>query len=158
MKTLLTFFGIYFIIVINSFGQDQVDYRSKEKIYTTLEEALKNPNAVFKLNLSNQDLKISHENWLKFKNLEYLKLTSDHLKSLPKEILELKNLKTLDISSNDFETLPDDFAKLENLEELYLNDEKKLNLPKTLKMLSKMPKLKSLHLENDNLTKFPIII
>jgi Leucine-rich repeat (LRR) protein len=41
------------------------------------------------------------------------------------------------------------------LEEIYLNDDQNMNLPKTLLLLSKLPKLKSLHLENDNLSTLP---
>lgn len=38
---------------------------------------------------------------------------------------------------------------------MYLNDEKYINLPKTLTVLTKLPKLKALHLENDNLKDLP---
>ena len=70
----------------------------------------------------------------------------------------LKNLKVINLNGNDFRKLPLEFSNLTNLEELYLNNEKYIDLPKTLTVLSKLPKLTSLHLENDNLKKLPIEI
>jgi len=126
-----------------------------KKEYTSIEDALKNPEKVFRLNLSNQNRVIPSSTWTKLINLEYLSLKNDHLKQIPNEISNLKNLKILDLSGNDFEVLPKDFNKLVNLEVLILNDEKNMDFPKTLNLLSKLPKLKSLHLENDNLTSLP---
>ena len=150
----------YFLVVFNLYGaslfsQQTAESLSLKKTFTNLQDALKNPDQVYRLDLSNQKLSNSVVNWQKFKNLEYLSLKNDHLKVLPKEIFGLQNLKTLDISLNDFETLSDDFVKFKNLEELYLNDETNLNVPKTLILLSKLPKLKALHLEGDHLSRLP---
>jgi Leucine-rich repeat (LRR) protein len=141
---------LVFFLTLNSFGQ--VD---KDKEYTNIDEALKNPESVYKLDLSNQEISLKNEQWKLFINLEYLNLKNDRLKEIPKEISNLKQLKVLNLSGNDFNSLPNEFSNLNNLEELFLNDEKNINLPKTLKILSKLPKLKSLHLENDNLYKLP---
>lgn len=127
----------------------------KEKEYTSLNDALVNPEKVFRLNLKNQNITISNEQWSKFVNLEYLNLNGDHIKEIPIGITNIKSLKTIDLSGNDFKNLPDAFLNLTNLEEIYLNNEKNMNLDKTLSVLSKLPKLKSLHLENDNLSKLP---
>ena len=45
-----------------------------EKEYTSLNDALKNPDAVTRLNLSNQTLEQNFEFLTKFKNLKYLNL------------------------------------------------------------------------------------
>jgi Leucine-rich repeat (LRR) protein len=127
----------------------------KAKEYTSINEALKEPEKVLRLNLSNQKIIISNEDWTKFTNLEYLNLKGDHLKEIPLAITKIKSLKTIDLSSNDFTNLPEGFSNLTNLEEIYLNDDQNMNLPKTLLLLSKLPKLKSLHLENDNLSTLP---
>lgn len=146
MKSQLIY--MYLLFISSSiFGQN--------KEFTSIEEALENPEMVFRLNLNNQTIKLTDEEWQKFVNLEYLSLKNDQLKELPRGIGKLKTLKTLDLSGNNFKTLPNNFTKLVNLEELYLNDEKNLNLAKTLKMLAKLPKLKSLHLENDNIEALP---
>lgn len=156
MKTIKLFSVIYFLLVYNScISQEIKTINSNQVEYTSIEEALKNPEKVYRLNLSNQNKVIPSSTWDKFINIEYLSLKNDHLKQIPNEISKLKNLKTLDLSGNDFEILPKDFTKLVNLEELILNDEKNIDFPKTLDILSKLPKLKSLHLENDNLISLP---
>lgn len=127
----------------------------KNKEFTTISEALKNPEKVYRLNLSNQDIKLANEDWSKFVNLEYIKLNNDHLIEIPSGITTIKSLKSIDLSGNDFKKLPESFSNLTNLEEVFLNDEKNIDLPKTLEILAKLPKLKSLHLENDNLSSLP---
>ncbi len=136
----------------NSFGQVEM-FQNKE--YTSLDEALKNPEMVYKLNLSNQNLKLKEVNWSKFVNIQYLTLKNDHLKEIPPGISTLKSLKVIDLSGNDFDILPVEFSNLTLLEEIILNDEKNIDLPKTLNILGKLPNLKSLHLENDRLKELP---
>lgn len=135
--------------------QTVADSSLLNKEFTNLEEALSNPESVFRLNLSNQNLQIPDTVWSKFLNLEYLSLKNDHLKQIPNGIGSLKNLKVLDLSGNDFEVLPSSFNNLINLQELYLNDEKYLQFEKSIPVLSKLPKLKSLHLEGDGLQRLP---
>ena len=137
-----------------SFGQIS-NSNDIKKEFTNIELALKDPDKVFRLNLSNQTLKLDGISWSKFINLEYLSLKNDHLKELPKEIILLSKLKILELSGNDFSVLPEDFWKLRSLEELFLNDEKNLNLEANIKIMSKMPSLRILHLENDNLNSVP---
>lgn len=151
MKNVFKGIVLLFLGCISSFSQNI----ETEKVYTNIDEALKNPEKVYKLNLSNQEINLTNEQWKLFINLEYLYLKNDGLKQIPKEISNLKRLKILDLSGNEFNELPREFSNLYNLEELYLNDEKKLKLTKTLKVLAKLPKLKSLHLENDNLEELP---
>lgn len=123
--------------------------------FFNIEEALKNPEKVIRLDLSNQNHDIPDEVWGKFVNLEFLSFKNDHLKVIPKEIGRLKKLKMLDLSGNDFKVLPKSFSGLTNLEELYLNDETNFNLTKSMEVIGLLPKLKILHLENDRLNKLP---
>lgn len=151
MKNIFKGIVLLLLVCTSSFSQNI----ETEKVYTNIDEALKNPEKVYRLNLSNQEINLSNEQWKLFINLEYLNLKYDGLKQIPKEISNLKRLKILDLSGNEFNELPSEFSNLNNLEELYLNDEKNLKLSETLKVLAKLPKLKSLHLENDNLEELP---
>lgn len=124
--------------------------------YIVLEEALKSPEKVYRLNLSNTNFKMPSDSvWSRFINLEFLSLKNDHLKEIPGGIGNLKNLKTLDLSGNDFRVLPQSFSSLTNLKEIYLNNEVNMNVDKTLMVLKDLPNLQILHLENDNLKRFP---
>lgn len=123
--------------------------------YTSIEEALKDPEKVVRLNLSNQSLAELPKGLSKFKNLEYLSLRNDHLTTLSSEIGSLKKLKVLDLGGNDFSILPKGFAKLKNLEELYLDNDRNLDIQQDIEILSKLPKLKILHLDNDGIEKLP---
>ena len=142
------------VIVLSLFFFQSMNAQT-QKEFTNIEDALKEPEKVFRLNLSNQSLNIKADVWAKFINLEYLNLSNDHLKTIPNEISLLKNLKTLDLSGNDFEMLPKDFIKLSNLNELFLNDDKNLKIEENIEVLRKMISLKTLHLENDNIIKLP---
>ena len=124
--------------------------------YSNFEEALKSPEKVYKLNLSNQKFKMPSDSiWAKFRNLEYLNLKNSHLTNLPVGIGNLKKLRVLDLSGNDFKILPQSFSGLENLTEIYLNDEKKMDIDKSLLVIEDLPNLKILHLENDNIKEIP---
>jgi len=137
-------------------GQTPIETKNKQKEYTSIEEALKNPEKVYNLNLSNQNnVVVPKEAWAKFTNLETLSFKNDHLKEIPQEIGDLPNLKVLDLSGNDFTALPQSLRKLNHLEELYLNEEKNLFLNPNNQVLNLPLNLKILHLENDDLKKLP---
>lgn len=154
MKTILYIFVLFISSQVVS-SQITMDSTKIKREYTSLEEALKNPDKVYNLNLSNQNISIPKEAWAKFTHLETLSFKNDHLKEIPQEIGELKNLKFLDLSGNDFKSLPKSFSNLNHLEELYLNDDKYLQFDKNTKTLNLPQNLKILHLENDNLYNLP---
>jgi Leucine-rich repeat (LRR) protein len=155
MKTLLRLNLAIWILFSTSLSAQKTDEKATSKTYNSIEEALRNPENVFRLNLSDQKVLLTNEDWKKFTNLEYLNLKNDHLKEIPAGITSLKSLKIIDLSGNDFSELPASFTNLINLEEIYLNEEKNIDLPKSLSLLSSLPKLKTLHLENDNLSILP---
>jgi len=148
---------IVFVGMLTDIGLGQISIDSSEikKNYTNIDEALKNPEKVYRLDLSNQNVNIPNEVWLKFINLEFLSFRNDHLKEIPNEIGLLKNLKILDLSGNDFKELPKSLSGLFNLEELFLNDETNFKLKKSIDVISLLPELRILHLENDRLKKLP---
>ena len=156
MKTKSTLAFVLFIVFSQLvISQKAIDSTQIKKEYSNLEEALKNPEKVYRLNLSNQNIELPKESWSKFINLEYLSFKNDHLKEIPNEIALLKNLKVLDLSGNDFKILPLSFSELSNLEELFLNDEKNMKLYDNIEIISLLPHLRVLHLENDNLSNLP---
>lgn len=101
-------------------------------IYDNLEEALKNPNSVYRLSLRGKKLKVFPAEILKFKNLQELDLSKNKLDSLPNEIGDLVNLQVLDISSNKLEAIPDSIGKLKNLRKLSAGKNEIGAIPRTI--------------------------
>lgn len=93
----------------------------KEKEYTSLEEALKNPEEVYKLNLRKKRLKEFPFDILKFKNLQELNLYKNRIRVIPKEIGTLESLQKLNLSHNKIQAIPKEIGNLSNLNELIIN-------------------------------------
>ena len=93
---------------------------SREKVYTNLEEALANPEAVYKLDLSEQGLKALPPEIEQLENLQRLNLSKNKLKELPVEIGNLQNLQSLNLYNNKLKVLPKEVQNLKNLTELFL--------------------------------------
>jgi len=136
-------------------AQSSLDSTQLKKEFVSLDEALKNPNQVYRLNLSNQTIQIPDTIWAKFTNLEYLSLKNDHLKQVPAGIGYIKTLKVLDLSGNDFKMLPLTFGNLSNLQELFINDDKYFDLEGNIETIDKIATLTSLHIENNGLKSLP---
>ncbi len=154
-KYSLVFSLVFVFLFQNIKAQSTIDSIQLKKEFISLDEALKSPEDVYRLNLSDQDIEASDIVWSSFTNLQYLSLKNDHLKQIPSGLGALKSLKVLDLSGNDFEVLPSSFANLTNLQELFLNDDKYLNFGKNIPILSALPNLTSLHIENDGLESLP---
>ncbi|WP_372370057.1 leucine-rich repeat domain-containing protein [Candidatus Uabimicrobium sp. HlEnr_7] len=85
-------------------------------------------------------------------NLRYLNLYGYSLRKLPKEIWQLRNLRCLNLSgNNELRRLPQGIEQLENITDLYLPR----NLRKIPKEISKLPKIKYLHICGYPVTKIP---
>jgi Leucine-rich repeat (LRR) protein len=149
-------FSFFVLSVCEVNAQVSTDSSIIKKEYSNLEEALKAPEKVYRLNLNNQKFKMPSDSiWSKFINLEYLSLKNDHLKKIPGGLGRLKKLRVLDLSGNDFKILPQSLSSLENLTELFLNDEKEMDFNKSIGVIDNLPNLRILHLENDNLKNIP---
>jgi Leucine-rich repeat (LRR) protein len=120
--------------------------------YTNLEEALKNPEKVIKLELRKCHLKKFPMEILQFPNLQYLDLTKNNIKELPTEISQLKNLQYFSISKNGLEELSPQIGDLTNLYYLNANQNELTSLPTTV---GKLTKLKNFDLWSNNIDKFP---
>lgn len=120
--------------------------------YTNLEEALKNPEKVIKLELRRSKLRSFPMDILKFTNLQYLDLSKNSIKELPIEIGQLKNLQYFAISKNDLEEFPPQIGDLTNLYYLNANQNELTSIPPAI---GKLVKLKNLDLWSNNIDKFP---
>ncbi|HNR19577.1 MAG TPA: leucine-rich repeat domain-containing protein [Bacteroidia bacterium] len=121
------------------------DSLKNQKVFTSISEALQNPDSVFRLDLSKQKLTEIPAQVFQLKNLRELKanknkisviseaistltllqslsLENNKLKAIPPQIGELKNLKYLILNRNLIETIPPEIGKLFNLEDLELWD------------------------------------
>lgn len=143
--------SLFLLIVTNVFAQ-------KDKIYTSLEEALKTPSQVYKLKLEanmfdkpiegDDDLYIVPESIGKLTNLKYLDISIDEyeFKTLPNAISQLVNLTELSIQNSRLQVLPEAIGSLVSLEKLYLNGNQLKTLPESI---IKLTKLKLLALDNN---------
>ncbi len=120
--------------------------------YTSLEEALKSPEKVIKLELRKQKLKSFPMEILKFPNLQYLDLSKNNIKELPVEISQLKNLQYFAISKNSLEEFPPQIGDLTNLFYLNANQNELTSIPPAI---GKLTKLKNLDLWSNNIDRFP---
>ena len=124
-------YSLVLVLFLTAKIQAQVQTDSS-KTFTNIEEALKNPDEVISLDLSNQTINLSDSAWKRFGNLEFLSLKDEHLKEVPHGLVYLNKLKILDLSGNDIKELPSFMRKMKNLEEVYLNDETNLDVNQSL--------------------------
>lgn len=113
--------------------QEELD---QKPVYYLMDEALKNPEDVYKLDLGSQNLK-----------------------EIPKEIEKLKYLQSLSLGvhygsklgypENNLSLLPEELKELKYLEKIDLSDNPNLDLRQTFLTLSSLPNLKTLILNAD---------
>lgn len=132
-----------------------------EKIYTSLEEAMLEPENVFRLKLKKckkcdslpeqvfqlynlQELNISrlkikklNVNISKLTRLQFLNVSNNKLKYLPESIGQLKELKSLIINRNKIEALPASIASLNKLTLIDAWDNPLYSLPPEIEQISK---------------------
>lgn len=108
---------------IDAKAQNPYDSLCQYKTFYSLEDALKDPLSVQKLDLSMQKLTV-----------------------LPEEVLQFKNLVCLDLSFNRIATLPATFSSLTNLKVLNLMGTRYMS--KMPRILTQMPNLKVVDLRD----------
>ena len=121
-------------------GQERLlsnDELEQANEYRSIEEALREPKKVYKLNLENNSLTVLPNQIEKLKNLQELNLKRNQLTHLPAAIGKLKNLQILNLHDNQLNTLPDQMRNLLQLDYLDLrhNPGKKSGLEKVKKLL-----------------------
>lgn len=123
-----------------------------QPIFESLEEAMKNPEKVYRLSLRGQKLRTVPEQLFLLKNLQELDLSRNKLKALPESMGRLTHLQVLNVSSNLLEELPDSIGQLVHLKKLLAFKNNLGALPKTIGQLES---LEVLDLWSNNLSYFP---
>lgn len=149
-----------------SWGQSLVEIRkdlNEYKIYSSIEEALTNPEGVFRLNLNNSkiDEKLLEESLHKFQNLRELQLSNTFISKIPSSISHLKKLQFLEVGHLEEQNLnlfkiPKSIRKLKEIVYINLIGNPNLEWRKTFLYLSKLPKLINVALMYNNYKKLPV--
>jgi Leucine-rich repeat (LRR) protein len=113
----------------------------KQKLFTSLDDAIANPSVVFRLNLSKQHLENIPESVFTLTNLQELDISDNNIEYIPSGIEKLRNLQTIDISNNKLKTLPAEIGNLINLKYLLLNRNHIEILPDEISKLVSLTKL-----------------
>lgn len=153
VKRLSIFFILLAGIILDARAQ-QLDSLTLDTLeaFTSLEEALKNPDKVIKLSLRKQKLKAFPPEILRFRNLQYLDLSKNHIREIPESIDTLQQLQVLILSKNDIETLPKELGRLRNLRTLNINQNELVALPP---QIGNLENLRYLDLWSNNISHFP---
>jgi len=122
------------------------------RTYRSLERALKEPERVYRLDLSGQKLKELPEGLFALVNLNALDLSGNKLKELPDRLAELKHLQELRVSRNKLVTFPPAICQLRHLKRLDLSRNALTGMPVCMKQLTE---LVSLDLWSNDLAEFP---
>ena len=120
--------------------------------FTSLKEALKQPDKVVKLVLRKQKLDSFPDAIYQFKNLQYLDLSRNNIREIPDSISRLKNLQVLHLSRNKIEYIPRTIGDLSELRILNINQNELYVIPP---QIGRLKKLQVLDLWSNNITVFP---
>lgn len=87
----------------------------QKKEFTSLEEALKNPALVYRLDLSYSGLADFPMEILQFPNLQSLNLSNNGMMAIPSDIIKLSKLQRLNLSNNGLKRLPSELSAIKHL-------------------------------------------
>ncbi|MEI7594336.1 MAG: leucine-rich repeat domain-containing protein [Bacteroidota bacterium] len=129
----ITLIGAFLLTTISSFSQKLDSARLQFAYeYTSIEEAIKEPEKVIKLSLRKSKLTILPKEIFLFKNIQELDLSKNRLTTIPDSIVTLKNLERLDLSKNNFIAFPKAICKLKHLKHLIIFENKIVEIPKEI--------------------------
>lgn len=114
---------------------------SAQKVYTQLQDALKNPAAVTNLSLKSKGLTEIPADISKLVNLERLDLSGNKISTLTPVLFKMKKLKYLNLTGNLLRSLPPAIGDLNNLEELEIAFNEIAALPKEIARLTKLTRI-----------------
>lgn len=109
---------------------------AEERVYKSIDKALKNISEVYILDLSGQGLDKIPRDVGRFRNLQVLILTNNNLGELSRELTRLRYLQVLYLDSNNFNTINFDMSNpkyYNSLERLYIGHNPLREVPEALK-------------------------
>lgn len=101
----------------------------RELTYYTIEEAVANPEKVYKLVLRGKKLKSIPKEVFYLTNLQSLDLSENCIQEIPAEIGNLTRLQTLNFYKNKIKVMPPEMQELANLQALYIADNRLIEIP-----------------------------
>lgn len=110
-----SFFTLFFST--HTFAQElfSLEQLDSVKVFTSLEDAIKSPLEVYRLELKKQKLKEIPEEVYQFKNLQYLDLSRNKLDTFPKQLATLSNLVVIVLNRNSINYLTESIGSFKNL-------------------------------------------
>lgn len=135
-------------------AQELLDSMQLEEqyVYMDLEDAMRFPEKVIRLELRKKKLKSFPKEIFQFKNLQWLDLGKNSLTELPDSIYKLENLQYLNVSRNKLGALPKEIGKMTNLVYINANNNDLVGLPP---QIGNLEKLRVLDLWSNDLSDFP---
>lgn len=124
-------------------------------LFTSLEEALKNPAEVYRLQLKRKRYREIPPELFTLTNLTELDLSNNRIEVVPDEISTLRNLQTLRLSNNRLHTISDSTGALTKLENIDLSRNHLVSVPATIGNLTE---LKSLEIWRNEIGSLPLRI
>lgn len=129
---------------------------SQERIYTSIEVAMQNPERVYMLHLKYVEETINPNDLLVFKNLQGLDIsTKIDLDTFPGVLKDLQNLQWVTVANNSFKVVSSDFLELPHLKALSLYSNEIAYLPE---IEEKNTTLTSLSLHSNKIERIPASI
>lgn len=123
---ILVFISGSFLSVAQSSKKDEVD---STKVFTSLSQAMVNPDIVFHLDLSKNRIKEFPSDIFRLNHLLTLNLSKNKIKELP-DLSQLQGLEELNISKNKFTEFPTAITKINSLKKLDIGGNKIVDIPK----------------------------
>ena len=107
----------------------QPDYSTQGRVFTSMSQALMQPDSVFRLKLRRKGYKQIPTEVFNFKNLRELDLIGNKIERIPNEISSLQQLEILRLGSNQIEVIGKEIIGLNKLRYLDLGKNKIQALP-----------------------------
>lgn len=116
-------------------------HAQKNTTFTSIEEALRQPEKVEVLDLGGQKLRTLPADLFRLTRLKKLVLYGNELRELPADIAKLTQLETLDLYDNKLQDLPLALASLGNLTRLDVGNNRLREIPACVFSLQRLEKL-----------------